>query len=499
MLGNQLFAGKHVRALGIQAAFLREDRELCTYFRFHQQKLVFFLCAMREYHKQLRDSGIAVTYQTLPQSEASGVPYEEALVSWARAETLQELVVWEIEDQWFEKRILDACRLAKLPVRVVASPMFVTSRGQFADYLKRSKRPFMRTFYEAQRKRLRLLLDPTGKPQGGQWSFDEDNRKPLPASQAIPDVHTPRHSATVGEVCALVRERFGDHPGNAHSTWLPITHEQASDWLDAFFAERFVHFGPYEDALSPRGDFLFHSVLSPMLNVGLLTPGDVLARAVDAAHAYQVPLNSLEGFVRQVVGWREFIRGIYQNYNVHQAKQNFFGHTRGLAAVWYQGDTGIPPLDATLKKVVSLGWAHHIERLMVLGSLLLLLEVAPREAHRWFMEMFVDSSDWVMGPNVYGMAMYSDGGIFATKPYLCGSNYLRKMGGFARGPWCDEVDGLYWRFMLRHEALFARNPRMQMAARTARALGDERKTKIFAAADAASARLTVAQADRPLG
>jgi deoxyribodipyrimidine photolyase-related protein len=246
---------------------------------------------------------------------------------------------------------------------------------------------------------------------------------------------------------------------------------------------RLVDFGPYEDALSRRSETVFHSVLSPLLNLGLLTPRDVLDRVIDHARANEVPLNSLEGFVRQVIGWREFVRGIYRHFGERQENENFWGHRRGLAESWYRGETGIVPLDHAIRTAERLGWTHHITRLMVVGNLMTLAEIAPNAAHDWFMEMYVDSSDWVMGPNVYGMAIFSDGGIFATKPYICGSNYLLKMSDFGRGEWCDVVDGLYWRFIGKHRDFFAANPRLAMMARMLDRLKPARRERIFAAAE----------------
>lgn len=194
-------------------------------------------------------------------------------------------------------------------------------------------------------------------------------------------------------------------------------------------------------------------------------------------------MNSLEGFIRQVIGWREFIRGIYQTYSEKQDATNFWGHQRKLKDCWYQGNTGIEPLDDVIHKTQKYAYAHHIERLMVVGSLMLLLQVHPHEAHHWFMEMFIDSSDWVMGPNVYGMALFSDGGIFATKPYFCGSNYYRKMGPYKGGDWQDGIDGLYWGFIDRNRPFFLKNPRMSMMVKTFDKMDPAKKKKILAAAE----------------
>ena len=233
--------------------------------------------------------------------------------------------------------------------------------------------------------------------------------------------------------------------------------------------------------MTTRSATVFHSLLSPYLNMGLLTPEEVLDKAT--ARADDIPLPSLEGFVRQVIGWREFVRGIYREFSDRQESSNFWDHERELTDAWYHGTTGIPPLDDTIRTAQRLGWTHHIPRLMVMGNLMTLCEIRPASAHRWFMEMYVDSSEWVMGPNVYGMGLYSDGGIFATKPYICGSNYLRKMSDYPKGDWCDIVDGLYWRFIDKHRDFFESNPRLALMPRALDRLDDDRRRCIFAAAE----------------
>lgn len=348
----------------------------------------------------------------------------------------------------------------------------------------------MKTFYEKQRKKLNILMEPGGFPVGGQWSFDEDNRLPLPAKLIPPKLPAPKPSEHVQEAIKVCEAHFKAHPGNPSDFWLPVDRKGAHSWLQRFLAERLAQFGPYEDALASHSDFVFHSVLTPFLNTGLLTPAEVVEQTLAFAKENSIPLASLEGFIRQVIGWREFIRGVYQNFSETQDRMNYWKHNRRLSAHWYEGNTGIPPLDFTINKVVKYGYAHHIERLMVIGSLMLLLGVQPKEAHKWFMEMFIDSSDWVMGPNVYGMALFSDGGIFATKPYICGSNYYRKMGGYKAAQWCDGVDGLYWRFIENHRDFFLGNPRLSMMARSVEKMDPARKQRIFGEADRLIEKLT---------
>jgi len=283
-------------------------------------------------------------------------------------------------------------------------------------------------------------------------------------------------------VKTLVAERFANHPGNLDRVWVPTTHTQAERWLDTFLAERFRDFGTYEDALPRRSSFVFHSGLSPLLNVGLLTPDQVLDRALAYGAEHTVPINSVEGFVRQILGWREFVRGVYQHFNGPLTSRNIWNGDRRLTDDWYRGNTGIEPLDHVIRKAADLGWAHHIERLMLAANLMNLAGIHPHEVYRWFMEMFVDAYDWVMVPNVFGMGLTSDGGIFTTKPYICGSNYVLKMGDFKRGDWCDVMDGLLWRFVASHEAKLKANQRLApMVANLPRV--SRRRPEIFSLAD----------------
>lgn len=220
------------------------------------------------------------------------------------------------------------------------------------------------------------------------------------------------------------------------------------------------HFGDYEDAIVQDEEILFHSCLSPLLNIGLLTPRQVIDETIKFNKKHKVPLNSLEGFIRQLIGWREFIRGIYHTVGEKQRKRNFFKHNRKLSTPFYQGTTGVTPIDVAIKKVLKNGYVHHIERLMVLGNFFLLCGISPNEVYRWFMELFIDSYDWVMVPNVYGMSQYSDGGMMTTKPYFSGSNYILKMSDFKKAPWCEVWDALFWEFLIKHDRFFAKQPRL---------------------------------------
>ncbi|MGI9222398.1 MAG: cryptochrome/photolyase family protein [Woeseiaceae bacterium] len=479
ILGNQLFAPEHLAAAESKHVFMAEDRDLCTYVRHHQQKLVLFLSAMRSYADELSGSGFQVTYHHLESSV--GLTYEKKLEEALKQTGATSFEHFEIEDKPFERRLVDFAKRNGLTRRVLQSPMFTCSRETFAAFAADKSRLMMADFYKQQRRDLDVMVDADLKPVGGQWSFDADNRKKLPRTLQPPKITWSSSNSHTQDVTELVAQEFSDHPGDAGEFRWPTTRRQAREWLAEFVTTRLPDFGPYEDAISTRSATVFHSVLSPCLNLGLLTPLEVINAVLTRAD--DVPIQSLEGFVRQVIGWREFVRGVYQQHSDQQDTTNFWGHERELPASWYDGTTGIPPLDDTIRTALRLGWTHHIPRLMVLGNLMTLCEIRPASAHRWFMEMFIDSSEWVMGPNVYGMGLFSDGGIFATKPYICGSNYLLKMSDYKKGPWCDIVDGLYWRFIDKHREFFQGNPRLALMPRALDRLDAARRSRIFEEAE----------------
>ena len=246
---------------------------------------------------------------------------------------------------------------------------------------------------------------------------------------------------------------------------------------------RFSKFGDYEDAIDADRIFLFHSVLSPLMNIGLLMPEEIINEAIEYAETKSIPLNSLEGFVRQILGWREFIKVVYELKSDEQEETNFFSNERKLKSSWYDGSTGIIPLDKAISDCISYGYTHHINRLMIISNIMNLCRVNPTQIYNWFMEMSVDSSDWVMGPNVYGMSTFSDGGLMSTKPYICGSNYILKMSNFKKGDWCDTLDGLYWKFIDDHNQFFGSNPRLSLVVRSLDKIKPERKDNIYKSAN----------------
>ncbi len=475
ILGNCLFPD-HGR-LNIDEhtlLFMAEDAGLCTHFKYHKHKLVLFLSAMRSHANDLEKKHTMVYWQLNAQNQ--NMSFEDKLNSTLQKySAIEEVVIYDIEDHFFEERIRNWSKTAKLKLTIVDSPSFITTKKEFKEYLSDSKKPFMQVFYKRQRKSLNLLMD-GDKPLNDKWSFDAENRKPLPKDISIPD--RPQSNLTENDKACieLVNSLFSDHPGSTDNFNWSTTRQSALYRLSTFLKERFEDFGPYEDAIAKDQTFLFHSVLSPYINLGLITPDEVLDKVIEHYQANNTHYPSVEGFVRQVAGWREFMRGIYHNFDL---EQNHFNQTRKMKTCWYDGTTGIPPLDDSIQKAVTHGYTHHIERLMILGNIMLMTGLHPNEVYKWFMEMYVDSSDWVMAPNVYGMSQFAEGGIFATKPYISGSNYILKMSNYTKGPWCDTVDGLYWSFIANNRKTFENNPRMGMMLSTLDRMGKDKKEYLF--------------------
>lgn len=431
--------------------------------RFHKKKLVLHRASMRAYAERLRQDGHEVHYL----ETAAGETLPDVLTKHHHSSPFSRIVMVEPADYLAERRLRRFCSRSEVALEILTSPMFLTPSDWADAHFGSRKKPFMAAFYEAQRKRLGLLVDASGQPTGGRWSFDEENRRGMPKKGLVVPAETrAKRRPEVDEAEAYVSSRFPDAPGEPTGFSYPVTHEDASAWLDHFLQWRLTGFGPWEDALSERETVLFHSVLTPALNIGLITPEEVVTRTLAYAEESRVPIESLEGFLRQIVGWREFIFQMYRRHDVEMRKGNFFNHHRKLPKAFWTGRTGVAPLDLVIRRTLSSAWCHHIERLMVLGSFMLLCQVHPDEVYAWFMELFIDAYDWVMVPNVYGMSQFADGGIFATKPYISGSNYLRKMSDYSPGGWEPIWDGLFWNFIDTHRDYFRGQPRLSMMAAT---------------------------------
>ncbi|SDD55025.1 cryptochrome/photolyase family protein [Auraticoccus monumenti] len=463
---NQLFEA-HLEAPPDTRFVLVEDDLFFRLYRFHTQKLVLHRASMRRFADRLRGAGFEVSVV----ETSADTPSTERLADVLRGLAPDRITVHEVVDDWCEQRLAEVCEAVGCPLDpddVLDTPAFLTTNAQLQEQLGgrggRGARPRMQHFYRWQRQRLDILVDGE-QPVGGQWSFDQDNRKKLPKDVVPPELGWPQRHPAVDEAVEWVGQEFPDNPGEADGFAWPTSHAEAGAWLEQFLQERLATFGPYEDAVSRAHPFLFHGVLSSSLNTGLLDPADVVQRALAAAEEQQVPLASIEGFVRQVIGWREYMRGAYVLWGRRMRHRNALGHTRTLGPQWWTGETGLDPVDLVVGRVNERAWAHHIERLMVAGNAMCLLRVHPEAVYEWFMELFIDAYDWVMVPNVYAMSQFAAGDAITTKPYVSGSNYLRKMSDVPKGDWTEVWDALYWHFVADHADVFAANPRSQMIAR----------------------------------
>jgi deoxyribodipyrimidine photolyase-related protein len=439
--------------------FLVEEHLFFNQYKFHKQKLVFQRASMKFYEEFLRKHSFDVEYIEA-QNPLSDI---RKLIQKLGNECISEIYYTDVVDEWLEKRLQKSAAENRIKLKVFPSPMFLNTKKDLSEWFANRIKYFHNDFYIHQRKKFKILLDPAGKPSGGKWSFDPENRLKYPENKKPPVLQFPEKNMFYNEALKIISERYPENYGFLDSDHIfPTTFKESADWLDQFLVKRFFDFGKYEDAIVYRENILHHSVLSMLLNVGLLTPEHVLGRVLEYAAKNEIPLNSLEGFIRQILGWREFIRGVYQWKGSAERTLNFWGFERKIPESFWRGETGIEPLDQIIQKVLKTAYAHHIERLMVIGNFMLLCEFNPDDVYRWFMEMFVDAYDWVMVPNVYGMSQFADGGLMATKPYISGSNYLMKISDFKEGEWQKIWDSLFWRFLHVHRDFFVKNPRLNM-------------------------------------
>ena len=450
--------------------FLVEEFLFFKQYNFHRQKLKFHRASMKFYVLFLQETGVKAHYIDT-NNECSDV---RKLIPQLIENGVTEIHFCDVADNWLEKRIKQFAKNIKLVE--YETPMFLNSKAELNAYFKDKKHYFQTDFYTQQRKKRQILLDADFKPTGGKWTFDTENRLKYPKSKTPPSVQFPTENKFYKEATEYVKATFNNNYGEFSSSFVyPTTHTESKIWLNQFLENRFGEFGEYEDALVANEKILHHSLLTPMMNVGLITPHEIIETTLKFAAENNIPLNSLEGFIRQIIGWREFIRGVYEVAGSKERTMNFWQFKRQIPASFWTGETGIEPLDMTIKKVLETGYCHHIERLMVIGNFMLLCEFDPTEVYQWFMELFIDAYDWVMVTNVYGMSQFADGGLMATKPYISGSNYLMKMSDFPKGDWQKIWDGLFWRFMDTHRGFFLTNPRLGMLVRTFDKMANEKR------------------------
>jgi len=454
---HQLFAESPLIKNG-EEVYLIEEFLFFKQYLFHKQKIAFHRASMKCYQHFLEEKGIKVNYIESNNKLSDISLFHEEI----KGKKITEINTIDPVDNWLEKRIGTIAKNYKL--NTFNSPLFINSKEDLSTFFRADKKSFFQTtFYKQQRKKMDILLVDGDQPKGGKWTYDTDNRKKYPKGKIPPSIHFPETTSFWTESVAYTEKHFKNNPGLLSKDPIyPISHKEAENWFVQFLEYRFFDFGIYEDSIVKQQSFLNHSILSPLLNVGLVLPNHVVTQSLAFAEKENIPINSTEGFIRQLIGWREFVRGMYECKGSFSRTKNFWGFERKIPKSFYDGSTGVAPIDETIKKVLKTGYCHHIERLMILGNFMLLCEFDPDEVFKWFMELFIDAYDWVMVPNVYGMSQFSDGGTFATKPYVGASNYINKMSNYPKGDWEKIWDGLFWRFIAEHQDFFKSNPRTSM-------------------------------------
>ena len=462
------------------AVWMAEVAEESTHVWTHKARIAVFLSAMRHFRDTLLAEGIRVDYRELTPTRT---PAEPATLAAALATTLhalqqtdsspQSLIVVEPGEWRVQESLRAVAREAGIPLDIRTDRHFFSSREDFAAHAGGRKQLRLEYFYRPLRERYGVLMD-DGEPAGGQWNYDAENRgafpKAGPGTLPAPVRFTP--DAVTRGVIDLVNARFASHPGSLASFDWPVTPADARRALEDFLAHRLPLFGRYQDAIWTGEPWLYHSRLAQAMNMKLLDPRDVVAGAEQAWREGRAPLEAAEGFIRQVIGWREYVRGIYWQFMPEYADRNTLGATRPLPGLYWTGDTDMNCLKDAIGQTLAHGYAHHIQRLMVTGLFALLFGVEPRRVHEWYLAVYVDAVEWVELPNTLGMSQFADGGVMASKPYCASGAYIDRMSNAckgcrfrptqATGPDACPFTTLYWDFLARHRKLLATNQRMTM-------------------------------------
>lgn len=465
---------------------LVEVREEATYVRHHKQKIAFLFAAMRHFAAELRDEGVRVDYVRLTEEGNTGSFSGELERALSRHAANQVVVtepgewrVWEMMQDWRET--------LAVPVEIRPDNRFLCPREDFARWAEGRHHLRMETFYRGMRKRTGLLMD-RGEPLGGRWNFDSENRKRLPKGHRLPDRIGFQPDGVTREAIALVEREFPEHFGDCGSFSWPVTRADALAALRHFIDECLPAFGDYQDAMKGGEPFLYHALLSPALNAGLLTAEEMCQAAERAYHEGVAPLHCAEGFIRQILGWREYVRGLYWARMPDYRETNALAAGRPLPWFYWSGETDLNCIRQVVDQTRAHAYAHHIQRLMVTGNFALIAGLDPAQVEEWYLVVFADAYEWVELPNVHGMVLWADGGVMGSKPYAASGAYIDRMSDYCRdcaydvktksGPRACPFNYLYWNFLIENEALLAGNPRMAMPYRTLAGMDERRRAEI---------------------
>lgn len=499
VLGDQLNRelSSLIDATENDVVLMAEVADEATYVRHHKQKIALVLSAMRHFAAELRNDGLTIEYVALTDRKNSR-SFSGELLRAVRRHRPDRIVVTE-PGEWRVRRMMDDWpAMTGVPVEIRDDDRFLCSRAEFRDWAGDRKAYRMEFFYREMRRRTGLLMD-EDVPVGGRWNFDAENRKPLPKDIASPPRSGFAPDAVTRAVIEMVSGRFGDHFGDLDTFGWAVTRAQALDALAWFIREALPRFGDFQDAMSEGDPYVFHALLSPYLNMGLLLPREVCAAAELAFRRAEAPLNAVEGFIRQILGWREYVRGVYWLEMPSYAETNELAAERPLPWFYWSGETDMNCMARTIVDTRRHAYAHHIQRLMITGNFALLAGIRPAEIEEWYLIVYADAYDWVELPNVHGMVAFADGGMLASKPYAASGAYINRMSDYCArcayspntktGAGACPFNILYRDFLIRNREKLKRLPRMAMPYRTLDRMAPERRETIRTEAAAFLSRM----------
>ncbi|MEM1351852.1 MAG: cryptochrome/photolyase family protein [Pseudomonadota bacterium] len=476
---------------------MAEVADETNYVRHHPKKIALIFAAMRKFANALRNEGWTVAYTLLDDPDNTGSIVGELL---RRSTQIGAKSVLATEPgEW---RLINALQSAPMKVSVLPDTRFVASHSEFEMWAEGRKQLRMEFFYREMRRKTGLLMA-DGKPVGGKWNFDHDNRKPAPKDIDFEGPLKFEPDALVEEVLDLVCARFGNHFGALRPFWFATDRDQALLQLDHFITKGLAKFGDYQDAMLNENPFLYHSLISTSVHLGLLSPMEVCKAAEEAYRFGKAPINAVEGFIRQIIGWREYMRGIYFMEGADYPTRNALGHDRDLPPLYWGAETKMNCMSKAVGQTHEEAYAHHIQRLMVTGNFGLIAGVDPHQLHEWYLAVYADAFEWVEAPNTVGMSQFADGGIIASKPYVSSGAYINRMSDYCKscaysvtqktGVDACPFNLLYWHFLDRHRDRFFANPRMGNIYRTWDRMDDDRRATVLAEADAFLAKLDLGE------
>jgi deoxyribodipyrimidine photolyase-related protein len=472
---------------------MAEVADEAAYVRHHPKKIALIFAAMRKFAHALEQGGWTVAYTQLDDTDNAGSIVGELLRR--AAQTGASEVLATEPGEW---RLIDKLKYAPLKVHLLPDDRFLATHAEFEAWAEGRKALRMEYFYREMRRKTGLLME-GDQPAGGKWNFDHDNRKAAPEDVTVDGPLRFDPDATTREVLELVQARFGDNFGALEPFWFATTRAEALQALDHFIANALPRFGDYQDAMLNENEFLYHAILSPYLNIGLLNVTEICKAAADAYAAGHAPINAAEGFIRQIIGWREYVRGIYFLEGPDYTARNILGHDRDLPWFYWGGETRMNCVAKAVGQTRTQAYAHHIQRLMVTGNFALLAGIDPAQVHEWYLAVYADAFEWVEAPNTIGMSQFADGGVIASKPYVSSGAYINRMSDHCKschysvsaktGDTACPFNLLYWHFLDRHRDRFSNNPRMGNMYRTWDRMDADKRKTVLAEGDALLARL----------